>query len=123
MDEQKRTNSRCRRQPLSYTPDPEVSPPKAVSLRYELATLEEAVLAARMLADTARHRMAGDAHDQARAPDACSAVLALVGARLQLLDLVIGGEVSPRLVLAHHNETPLDTEEDILLPVNGEVEP
>ncbi len=117
MDEQKRTNSRCRRQPLSYTPDPEASPPRAVSLRYELATLQEAVLAARMLADATRHRMAGDAHDQARASDGCSAVLELVGARMQLVDLVIQGEVSPRLLLAHHNETPPDTEEDILLPI------
>ncbi len=120
MDGRKRINSRSGAQPYSDTPDPEASPPKAVSLRYELDALRDAVQAARMLADATRHRTAGDAHDQARAPDACSAVLALVGTRLQLLDLVISGEASPRLLLAHHNETGPDTEADILLGVNGE---
>jgi len=77
---------------------------RAISLRFELGVLSNAVLAARMLVDVARYHYAGDEHDQRRATDAAAAVLELVAARARLLDRTLSRTQDPALLAEHFNE-------------------
>lgn len=97
---------------------------RAISLRFELAILRDATLAARMLIDVARHKRAEDDADERRLGDAAAAVLELVQARARLLDLAFGRALDPEVVVERFNEVRVSAAafqqlqaEDLLLTV------
>ncbi|MGH8431154.1 MAG: hypothetical protein ACREUF_12205 [Solimonas sp.] len=94
------------------------TPRHVVSLGAELSELRHAVEAARMIVDILRHQAADDEYDLFHAPDAASAVLALIECRLLLVCRVVAGHSNVELLLAHHNQrapTAQDDEPDIVL--------
>ena len=114
-----RDSTRARGSTRPRAPHDNSRPPRSVSLRLELSEIGEAVLAARLVADLIAHGGAQNAEDAMRAPGACSAVLAIVDARLRLVDAVLAGDVDARALLGSRNEVRGDrnVEGDILLRV------
>jgi hypothetical protein len=86
------------------TIEEEPSSEKAVSLPWEIATLMDAIGAARVLADGLRADSFDDEQESRVALIGLSAVLSLVGCRMKDVARVVGGLQDPASILSQHNE-------------------
>lgn len=95
--------------------------PTAVSLGCELEVLRSAIQGAQILVDVARHGDAADEEIETIAPQACSAMLTLVGARMKLVMDTIASREEVRLLVERHNAVRTSMygiqQDDILLPI------
>lgn len=76
---------------------------RRISLAWELEELEQALEAARMLCDASSQEQHGTEHDARIAPRVTSAVLTLIGQRLQLLIRAVHGNVAGEVLAGGHN--------------------
>ncbi len=76
---------------------------RRISLAWELEELEQALEAARMLCDASSQEQYGTEHDARIAPRVTSAVLTLIGQRLQLLIRAVHGHVAGEVLAGGHN--------------------
>ncbi|KFA89968.1 hypothetical protein [Archangium violaceum] len=97
--------------------EPEETGPKVVSLNRELSVIGLSVRCAQIAATMEAHGFM-DEDMKADSPHGVSSVLALVGARLDLLQAVIRREVNPAVLWGSHNavgEHEARVDEDVLL--------
>ncbi|HEX8820470.1 MAG TPA: hypothetical protein VF794_11130 [Archangium sp.] len=97
--------------------EPEETGPKVVSLNRELSVITMSVRCAQITADMDAYGFM-DEDMEADSLHGVSSVLALVGARLDLLQAVVRREVNPALLWAPHNavgEHEARVAEDVLL--------
>jgi hypothetical protein len=98
--------------------EPEEAGQKVVSLGRELAILGLAVRTAQIAADVEAYGFM-DEDMEATALHGVSSVLALVGARMDLVQAVIRREVNPAVLWSPHNAVgahEIRVDEDVLLP-------
>lgn len=89
--------------PEANEPDDDFdSGPKVVSLNSELSTVRMAVRGAQLLADAEAYGFM-DEEGEMDSPLCISALLAIVGARIELVQGVIRQEVNPGLLWGPHN--------------------
>ena len=97
--------------------------PTAVSLSSELSVLNLAVQGAKILVDTARNGDAPTPEVAIVAPQACSAVLALISCRMNMVVGAITDNAQASRVVADHNQVATQlsgvTDGDILLPLDA----
>ena len=87
-------------------------PKQKLSLRYELATLRDAIEAARVLTTQLGDMQFANVADEKRAPHGVSAILILVEDRIKNIARAMGGQVDPSFLIARHNEFPDDDNDD-----------
>lgn len=74
---------------------------KKISLSYELADIEAALGAVRVLAEALRNEDMATEQDHRDGPAWCAAITTLCIARLRLLGLAINGSLNPNMLWSH----------------------
>ena len=85
---------------------------KRMSLSWELGELKSAIEAARILIEELDSEQLANKHSEKVAPQAATAVLTLVGGRLEDLCRVLAGELDPSQMFGQHNDKPRIVDDD-----------